>query len=82
MKPLVGHPGLEYLWIVTTRRPAPGMVEELLTSPRLRFVAVGKSCWIRDESEWDHVPDIYAMSSAQSGVHQQLVVEWNASAAW
>lgn len=79
---LVGHPSLEYLWIVTTRRPATEVVEQLLQSPRLRFVAVGKSCWLRAEGVWEHIPTIYAMSSTQNGVHQRALSEWNACAAW
>jgi hypothetical protein len=79
---LIGHPGLEYIWIVSTKRPAPGLIEPLLESPRLRFLAAGRSCWLRRDGGWEHVPNIYAATPDQGVLHETLVDEYHRAAAW
>jgi len=82
LAPLARHPSLEFLWVVSTKVPAADQVEQLLESPRLRFLAAGRRCWLREDSEWQHVPNIYDMAHRQSLLHDRLINQWNAVAAW
>jgi hypothetical protein len=80
--PLLKHPHIEYIWIVSAKRPAPQLIGELFESTPLRFVAAGRSCWIRDTAHWYHIPDTYAMTDRQQMVREHLLNEWHTVAAW
>jgi hypothetical protein len=82
LTPLVGHPALEYLWIVSAKRPEPDVVDALLRAPRLRFLAAGRSAWLRCDGSWERVPDIYAMTERQRAMHEQVTDERVGVAAW
>jgi hypothetical protein len=72
LSPLIGHPALEYLCIVSAKRPEPDIVDGLLRSPRLRFLTAGRSAWLRTDGRWEHIADIYAMTERQSAMHEQV----------
>lgn len=82
LTPLIGHPTLEYLWIVSSKRPPPDVVDALLRSPRLRFLHAGRSAWLRPDGEWESIPDIYAMTGSQRATHERMTQERSDLAAW
>jgi hypothetical protein len=79
---LVGHPTLEYVWLVSARKPAAGEISRLLENPPLRFLAASRSVWMREATGWRHVQDIYAMTDEEAATHERLVRERDAFAAW
>lgn len=82
LAPLVDHPALEYVWIVSAKRPEPEVVDALLRSPRLRFLATGRGWWLRPDDEWEHIPDIYAMTERQDALYDRVMNERVQVAAW
>jgi hypothetical protein len=82
LAPLIGHSSLAYIWLVSTKLPAAEFVEPLLESPRLRFLAAGRSCWLRRDDRWEHVPNIYAATHEEGVLHEGLVDEYHRAAAW
>jgi hypothetical protein len=82
LAPLIGHPGLEFVWLVSTKRPDAQVVEPLLQSPRLRFLAAGRSCWLRTEGAWKAIPNIYAATRGEAVLHEGFVDEYHHSAMW
>jgi hypothetical protein len=58
--------------------------EWIIRSPVVRHDGTrtsGRSSWLRDHNGWEHVPDIYAMTHAQSMLHESLVGENQSSVA-
>jgi hypothetical protein len=82
LAPLVGHPTLEYLWLVGGRKPADEDVSRLLTNPPLRFLDTSRSLWMRVSTGWLNIPDIYAMTEEQSAIHDQRLRERDTFALW
>jgi len=74
--PLVGHPALEFVWLLGGRRPA-GEVETVLENPRLRMVNVRRATWMRTDDQWVHFDDVYAMTGSQVRLYKELVDELN-----
>jgi hypothetical protein len=79
---LVGHPTLEYVWVVSARKPAAEEVSRLLENPPLRFLAAARAVWMRGNKGWLHVPDIYAMTDDEAAVHERHMRERDAFAVW
>lgn len=80
--PIIGHPTLQYLWLVGGRKPVADDILRLLDNPPLRFLASSRSHWIRASTGWVHIPDIYAMNADESALHERHMRERDAFALW
>jgi hypothetical protein len=71
LAPLSGHPGLEYVWLIGGRRPAPELLA-LLDNPAAVLVQSSRALWMRTDEGWEHVTNIYAMSPEQEERYERL----------
>lgn len=76
LSPLVGHPSLEFLWLVGGKRPE-GEVEMLLDNARLRMVNMKRASWMRRHGRWARYDNVYAMTPGELRLYEDLVDELN-----
>ena len=81
LEPLFGHPTLEFVWLIGGKRP-PEELDALLDLPSARIIQSSRGSWMREAREWDHVPDIYAMTDEQHAAYERLHDERNAIKSW
>jgi len=74
--PLVGHPTLEFVWLVGGKRPA-AEIETLLENPRLRMVNMKRATWIRTDDQWIHFDDVHATTGSRLRLYEELIDEVN-----
>lgn len=82
LAPLVGHPTLEFLWLVCGRKPGADDVAALQENPTLRFLSSARSEWLRPESEWFEIRDIYTMTEEAAELRERILEERDLFAMW
>ena len=76
LEPVIGHPALEFVWLIQGRRPADE-IERLLESPALRMVNSNRATWMRTPDGWAHAANIYGMTPDQLAQRERLLAELN-----
>lgn len=75
LRPLVGHPRLEFAWVLGGRPPA-AEVDAVLGNPSLRLLITGRATWLRDGDGWTSV-DMYAMTPEQQDAYDRVMADLN-----
>jgi hypothetical protein len=75
LEPLIGHPRLEFAWLIGGGPPA-AEVDALLGNPSLRLLVTRRATWLRDRDGWTSV-DMYAMTPEQQDTYDRLMADLN-----